>query len=893
MKKIILLVFFIICACKDKAPTELTIEEVVETSYPLIHLKSAKQKVNLSEHSVVQLSQDFWLAPQEVSQGQFAEIMGYLPAIRSALRGDSLPVVNISAVEAMLFCNALSKIDNLDTVYSYAHIEKEGDKIKSVLALKSDLSVQGYRLPTEAEWIFAAQDLELRPQNGWVAENSQGILHLPCSYENPTEVCDLIGNAMEMVEGWYQEPPAGTHLDYVGALNPNDMEERMVKGGSVLHEVSAAHGFNRRDVYSANLLSAQEYIGFRVARGSIDKPLYAVADAITDIASSQIDILATKEKIKSFFGTAHLRLVLVNSPQQTIYTLNYSAPSPKWTARPAGELNPRHPSISPDGRYIAFGTRGEGQAGESTLWGIAFGDSYKDPMPYGFGAIPRWWENDADTVLYYVSSAASNNDSLAWLRGKTSKRQLKDGFAQEKEDILVQGAYHSGMDSAQKWLVTASTQLRVLNMETGELKTLFQFPQNGKDSTGSTQVCNASISPGANPRIAFLDFGYTKKSSLVGRAYGVHEFIFIMDPATGEVTDTIAAPTGAVAWDDPEWSNHPDFIIATATDKDGYRKDLYAINVRTHKKLHLAHSYDLQTPMLWIRPQGENTADFSDSLALYAFPYTPFTLSLANQLERFWLKASEIDGIVMGSSRCYHGIIPEDLSTGIYQNLCLQGGVLPTVKKLLPYLFNHATKVNTMVLSLDLDLMFFSTEQNWEDRFGKSIGYLYDSLNNFWAEGLPEGFLEEVVYKQSPTIHETSSNWGGATITGIDSYEYSPEPSYTINNPNLDYNMQLLAEIISQAKEKKMQVLGVATPQNNFEARYYGRYGLSIADAEDIKKRILELQAHNQETFKVLDLHQNGAHKMPVEGFFDMDHVNIEGSQWITTRVDSVLREGW
>lgn len=56
-----------------------------------------------------------------------------------------------------MFCNALSKGEGLDTVYTYKAIigrQGNGCSLKDVV---TDFNVSGYRLPTEAEWQFACK----------------------------------------------------------------------------------------------------------------------------------------------------------------------------------------------------------------------------------------------------------------------------------------------------------------------------------------------------------------------------------------------------------------------------------------------------------------------------------------------------------------------------------------------------------------------------------------------------------------------------------------------------------------------------------------------------------------------------------------------------------------
>lgn len=206
----------------------------------------------------IAITRSYFMAETEVTQELWMAVMGTNP---SYFQGDNQlpadgdvqekrPVERVNWYATIMFCNKLSVLNNLEPVYSilgstnpddWGNIPSNNNDDWNAVMINWDAN--GYRLPTEMEWVWAAMGardsftgfagsdrMNRIGDYAWYSLNSDRKTHeVAKKLANELGLYDMSGNVYEWCHDWYKAYPANAQTDYDGALAGI---HRVFRGGS-------------------------------------------------------------------------------------------------------------------------------------------------------------------------------------------------------------------------------------------------------------------------------------------------------------------------------------------------------------------------------------------------------------------------------------------------------------------------------------------------------------------------------------------------------------------------------------------------------------------------------------------------------------------------------------
>ncbi|GEM_PF-1893356 len=200
---------------------------------------------------------------------------GYNPS------GSNNPVTMVNWYDVVKWCNARSEKDGLLPAYytdsTQSNIYRTGDININIDAVK--WTSNGYRLPTDCEWEFAARGgnsthgYTYSGSNtigdvAWYNSNSSGTRTVGIKSANELGIYDMSGNVWEWCWDWFDGSyPSGGTTDPRGASTTQI--DRLIRGGTcLLGEIYCQVG-DRNSISSTPTIRFRDW-GFRCAQTEID-----------------------------------------------------------------------------------------------------------------------------------------------------------------------------------------------------------------------------------------------------------------------------------------------------------------------------------------------------------------------------------------------------------------------------------------------------------------------------------------------------------------------------------------------------------------------------------------------------------------------------------------------
>jgi len=234
---------------KTFAPETLSMVQVPGGSFSMGNPNSSVGESDERPVHTVTLTA-FYISIYEVTQEQYEAVTGINPSAFTTANEEppaagetegKRPVEYVTWYDAVEFCNKLSEKEGRQPVYTISgRTPATGYPITSA-TVTQDMSKNGYRLPTESEWEYAARGGNASPGNylyagsndldavAWYEDNSDDITHeVGKKAPNSLGIYDMSGNVSEWCWDWYGTYPSTPQVDPTGRVSGNC---RIIRGG--------------------------------------------------------------------------------------------------------------------------------------------------------------------------------------------------------------------------------------------------------------------------------------------------------------------------------------------------------------------------------------------------------------------------------------------------------------------------------------------------------------------------------------------------------------------------------------------------------------------------------------------------------------------------------------
>ncbi len=281
MKKILLFLLIIFASCNIDADIEIPMAEIRGGTFSMGEIPETHE-VCISDFliSKYEITIKQWIMFCDESDYDFDFQNHVLREFITPPYDDDLqlPIISVTWVEAIQFCNWLSRKEKFDEVYEVTFNDENNYDIQ----VEWDKEANGFRLPTEAEWEYAArgnsveENIEL-DKIAWYLDNSDYSIHqIGLLTPNSSGLYDVLGNALEwcydyFAVNYYQQSerdnPAGPDTGFAPNYFENpDWENiaRVVRGGSFSYPKEWVNVYIRAGVHYYQ----RDVMGFRVVRNS-------------------------------------------------------------------------------------------------------------------------------------------------------------------------------------------------------------------------------------------------------------------------------------------------------------------------------------------------------------------------------------------------------------------------------------------------------------------------------------------------------------------------------------------------------------------------------------------------------------------------------------------------